>query len=481
MKTRALAIVGVAVLVLSACGGAAPTAPPAQIIKETVVVERSIQQTVVVEKSVDKLVTATPGPNPEALIKNVEPNATITLWTLWLSPTFDDYIKSTIARFNQAYPGVTVKWEDHQATFQDDLKAGFAAGNAPDVINMSVVEGWVSDYAGKGLLLPLDDVVPQNVKDLYFPGLWKAQLINGVNYQFPWYQGMSVNLINTAIYSGTPKTDDKGNMTYVGGAGLNVSDFPKTIDGLPALCKTIKAKTGTLCDIRLTVNDLLAQMVYEGGAKVISDDGKKFTFDSPEAVDWLKLYVGMVKDGTVDKTVLVTELDRVGLDLFASGKAAFYSTGPNLIRIVRANNPGLYGFLAVVPSPLGKSGVAGKGLMGLSVKKSTKFPNASIALAQFFTNPKSMTEFSKIVSIYPSTPSSYDDPFFSAKPVAIEDSAKPVARDTISHYADIVPTIPHKADVNKVVLDAVQQALFNNVDPQKALTDAVAKANALLP
>ena len=48
-------------------------------------------------------------------------------------------------------------------------------------------------------------------------------------------------------------------------AGLKVEDFPKTIDGLPELCKTIKAKTKTLCDIRLTVNDLLSQMVYEGG------------------------------------------------------------------------------------------------------------------------------------------------------------------------------------------------------------------------
>jgi ABC-type glycerol-3-phosphate transport system substrate-binding protein len=119
--------------------------------------------------------------------------------------------------------------------------------------------------------------------------------------------------------------------------------------------------------------------------------------------------------------------------------------------------------------------------MALSVKADTPYPNASIALAQFFTNPQSMLEFSKIVAIYPSTPASYDDPFFSAVPVAIEDSAKPYAKDAVSKLADIVPTVPHKADVNEIVLQAVQQALFNNVDPQQALTDAVAQANALLP
>ncbi len=463
-KSALISTLMIIALLVVACAPAATPTP--QIIEKTVEVTKQVQVEVtkVVEKQV--VVTPTPGPNPEAVIAGVEPNAEVALWTFWLSPTFDQYIKDTIARFEETYPGVKVKWEDHQATFQDDLRNAFAAGNAPDVINLSVGEGWVSDYATKGLLLGLDDKVPQNVKDLYFPGLWKQQLVDGVNYQFPWYQGIGVELVNTKIYSE---------------AGLKLEDFPKTVDGLPALCKTIKEKTGTLCDIRLTVNDLLSQMVYEGNVKVISDDGKTFTFDSPEAVAWLQMYVDMVKDGTVDKTALIAEQDRTGLDLFTSGQAAFYQTGPNLIREVRANNPGLYGYLAAVPAPVGKSGVLGKGLMGLSVKKDAKFPNASIALAQFFTNPKNMLEFSKIVPIYPSTPDSYNDPFFSAKPVAVEDSAKPIAKDIVSKSADIVPTIPHKADVNQIVLDAVQQALFNKVDPQKALTDAVAQANALLP
>src|SRR5512141_2406837 len=451
------ALIIVSSMILAACGSAAvPTAAPAtpQVIEKTVV------QTQIVE------VTPTPGANPEAVIQGVEPNAEITFWTFYLSPTFDDYIKGTIARFNEAYPGVKVNWEDHQATFQDDLRNAFAAGNAPDVINLSISEGWVSDYATQGLLLPLDDALPETVVGQYFPNLWDQQLVDGKHYQLPWYQGINVDLVNKQLL-------DK--------AGVKVEEFPKTIQELPALCKTIKEKTGTLCDIRLTTNDLLAQMTYEGGVKVISDDGKKFTFDSPDAAAWLQMYVDMVKAGTVDKTVLITDQDRTGLDLFTSGKAAFYATGPNLIRDVRANNPGLYGYLDVVPAPVGKSGVVGKGLMALSIKADTKFPNASLALAQFFTNPKSMLEFSKIVSIYPSTPASYDDPFFSTPSVAIEDSAKPIAKDIVSKLADILPTVPHKAEVNDIVLQAIQQVLFKGADAQKALTDAVAAANALLP
>jgi ABC-type glycerol-3-phosphate transport system substrate-binding protein len=331
-----------------------------------------------------------------------------------------------------------------------------------------VSEGWVSDYASKNLLLPLDDKVPADIQSTYFPGLWKEQLVGGKNYQFPWYQGINVDLINKQLFEK---------------AGLSVADFPKTIDGLPQICQTLKTKAGTVCDIRLTVNDLIAQMVYEGNVKPISDDGKKFTFDSADAVAWLKMYADMVAAGTVDNSILTTADDRVGLLLFSSGQAPFYASGLNLIRDVKANNSQLYNNLAVAPAPVGKSGVVGKGLMAISVKADTKFPNASIALAQYFTNARSMVEFAKTVSIYPSVIKSYDDPFFSSTASAIEDSARATAKDVVSHYADIVPGLPagvNKADVNDIVKKAVEDALFNKVDPQKALSDAVAKANLLI-
>ena len=221
-------------------------------------------------------------------------------------------------------------------------------------------------------------------------------------------------------------------------------------------------------------------MTYEGDVDVIAADGKSFTFDSAAGVEWLQMYVDMVKAGTVDTAALTTLDDRVGLLIFSAGQAPFYQTGPNLIREVKSNNASLYEDLAVAPAPVGKSGVLGKGLMGMSVKADTKFPNASIALAQFFTNPRAMVDFAKQVAVYPSSAAAYDDPFFSSEPELIEDSARPIAKDIVSKYADIVPTVPKKADVNAIVLDAIESALFNDVPAQQALTDAVAEANKLL-
>ena len=179
-------------------------------------------------------------------------------------------------------------------------------------------------------------------------------------------------------------------------------------------------------------------------------------------------------------SIITTKDDRTGLLLFSAGQAPFYATGPNLIRDVKSNNATLYDDLAVAQAPLGKSNVTGKGLMAISVKADTKFPNASMALAQFFTNPRSMVAFAKQVSIYPSSPEAFKDPFFSTASGLIEDSARPLAGSIIATYADIVPTIPKKADVNQLVLKAVQSALFDKVSAQDALNKAVADANALI-
>jgi putative chitobiose transport system substrate-binding protein len=458
-----ISLVTLASLLLASC--APQVVKETQIVVETQVVKETqlVESTKVVEKVVE--VTPTPGPNPEAVIEGVETNAELTMWTFWLSPTFDDYIKSTIARFEQTYPGVKVKWEDHQATFLDDYRNSFAAGTAPDVANLSDTEGWVREFASKGLLLSMSDSLPQNVIDQYFPGLFNLQLVEGKSYQVPWYQAIAVELINKQI--------------YVEKAGLKVEEFPKAFDGIPALCQTIKEKTGTLCDLRIAYTDILRDMAYQGGVKVYDPDTQKFTFDSPEGVAWLQMYVDMVKAGTLDRAPLLVE-DRVGLELFTSGKAAFYQTGPQLIRIVRENNPGLYGYLTAVPAPVGKSGALNPTSMAMSVKADTKYPKAALALAVFMTNPRSQLEFSKIVGIYPSTPASYEDPFFTEKPVAIEEEVRPIAKEIISKQADIVPEYPKPADVNEIVRKAVEAALYNNVPAQKALTDAVTEANALI-
>ena len=259
-----------------------------------------------------------------------------------------------------------------------------------------------------------------------------------------------------------------------------MQDFPTKVGDLPRLCEAIKAKTGTVCAIRLKVEDLLAQMAREGDVEVMNAARTAFTFDSKAGVAWLQMYVDMVKAGTVDGSVLTAVDDKLGRLLFSAGQAPFYLSVPGLSRDLRTDNPTLYQKLLMKPPPIGLSGVLGSGLMSISVNAKTRYPDASMALAQFFTNPRSMVEFSKRVAIYPSSPAAYDDPYFAEAPRSIDEGALPLAEGIIGTYADIVPVIPKKTDVNAVVLKAVESALYGGVPADKALGAAVAAANKLI-
>jgi putative chitobiose transport system substrate-binding protein len=456
------AVLTIVVMILSACAPA-PAEPVVEVQTQIVKQTEVVVQTQVVETVKEVLVTPTPGPNPEAVIADVEPGAEITFWTFFLSPTFDQYIADTIARFNQAYPGVTVKWEDRQGTLQEEYRNSLAAGNAPDVVNIPT--SWVREFAQKDQLINMTEFLPQAVKDQYYPGLFDQALVGGNSYQLPWYQALDIFLANTQLLTQ---------------AGLTIESLPSDVYALKDVCKTIKETTGTPCGLRLHATDgnLMRDMVYEGGVTLMDADGK-FVFNSPEAVTWLKFYQEMIANDWTARDILLAD-DRTGLERFTAGQMPFYVTGPQLIRVVRENNPGLYGYLAVAPQATGVSGKLPPVSMSIVVSKQTKFPKASAALANFFTNPQSMLEFSKIVSIFPSTPASYDDPFFTQKPIAIEESGRPLAKEIISKQSDIMPEIPSQKEVEEIVKNMFEQVVFGNADPQQALDEAVAAANALI-
>ncbi|MBC8159907.1 MAG: sugar ABC transporter substrate-binding protein [Roseiflexaceae bacterium] len=463
-RIRSLPLLATAfALLLSSCGGApsasqSPTSGP-QVVTQVVV------QTQVVEQPVEVVVTPTPGPNSEMAIAEVEQGAEITFWTFYLSPTFDDYIKATIARFNEAYPGVTVNWEDRQATLQEEYRNSLAAGNAPDVVN--VPTGWVQEFAQKDQLVNMSEALPQAAQEQYYPALFNQTDVGGASYQVPWYQAVDAYLVNTQVISA---------------AGYTLEQMPKTFDEQKQFCLDFYAKSNIPCGLRMATDNLLQTMAYEGGVEVMNEGGSEFTFDSPEAVQWLQDYVDLNEAGAIHKDLVLLNAaeDRVGLERFTTGQMPFYVTGPQLIRIVRESNPGLYGYLAMVPRAVGRSEALPPVSMSIVVSKNTEYPQASAALAAFFTNPQSMLEFAKIVQIFPSTPASYEDAYFTQKPVAIEDQIRPLAEGIISQQQNILPEIPEQADVNDVVRQAIEAALFGDADPQTALTDAVEQANALI-
>ena len=262
---RHLGLVLGVLFVVSACAGQTPSTAPSAA-SEAPSSQPSESASAPAESASPSPLAADPA---EAVITNIEPNATISVWTFWLSPTFDEYIKDTIDRFKETYPGVKVKWEDHQATFQDDLKNAFAAGNAPDVINLSVSEGWVSDYATQGPPAAARRQRPAGRQGHLLPGPLEGAAGRRQELPVPVVPGPQRRADQQADLRGRP------------------ASTPPTSRRRSRSCRPCarpsRTRPGRVCDIRLTVNDLLAQMVYEGNVEVINDAGKPSPSTRPTA------------------------------------------------------------------------------------------------------------------------------------------------------------------------------------------------------
>jgi putative chitobiose transport system substrate-binding protein len=162
----------------------------------------------------------------QKVIADVEAGATVSFWTLSLSPTFDSYLADVFARFEKTY-GVKVNWTDVPfGEAQTRYRNALAAGNAPDVINLS--GGWVPEFAEAGQILSMDQNVPEAVRKDYFEGAYTGYNVNGESYQVPWYLSIQFMMVNKQIL-----TD----------AGLSEKDIPKNFEELAKVSRTVKEKT----------------------------------------------------------------------------------------------------------------------------------------------------------------------------------------------------------------------------------------------
>lgn len=102
----------------------------------------------------------------------------IEFWTYYLSPNFDNYIKSTIADFEKENPTIKVRWVDKQDTMERDLTAAVALGRAPDVVNLWQDSTFAA--AQNKILTPITQLVNRNVlNQLYYPNVLNMFVVDG--------------------------------------------------------------------------------------------------------------------------------------------------------------------------------------------------------------------------------------------------------------------------------------------------------------
>ncbi|MEV7770362.1 sugar ABC transporter substrate-binding protein [Kitasatospora sp. NPDC086791] len=381
----------------------------------------------------------------------------VSLQTWALKPKFTDYMQGVIDGFKKKYPGVEVEWLDQPGEgYSDKVLSQAAAGTLPDVVNLP--PDFALPLAKKDLLLDVAKADPK-LADEYVAGGVDAYRFAGFQgtFGYPWYLNTDVNYWSSDLLTKN---------------GLDPKKPPTTLDDLIAQARVMKEKSGGqtyLMSRKPGIGDL-----YNAGVKIMSDDGKTFTFNTPEAAALLDKYRDAFKEGLLPKDVL-TNTYAGNTKLFNAGTAAWTTAGANYITSLAVDNPTLAP--KVVPSPA--LATPPMYVQGVSIPKSTKNPAAAVALARWVTNAENQAAFAHLTSIFPSTKASADDPFFSKSDGTNAGDAKVIAFTSLAKAKLIQPVQVDDA-MSTVINQQIALAISGDASSKQALDTAVEQCNKLL-
>ncbi|MEE1824829.1 extracellular solute-binding protein [Streptomyces sp. BE20] len=381
----------------------------------------------------------------------------VSLQTWALKPKFTAYVQGVIDGFRQTYPGVEVEWLDQPGDgYSAKVLSQAAAGTLPDVVNLP--PDFALPLAGQSLLLDVAKADPKLAEE-YVAGGVDAYRFAGQDgtFGYPWYLNTDVNYWNSELLSKN---------------GLDPKNLPGTLDELIAQARTMKEKSGGstyLMSRKPGLGDLV-----NAGVKVMADDGRSFTFNTPEAAALLDKYRAAYQDGLLPNDVL-TNTYAGNSKLFNAGTAAWTTGGGNFISSLATDNPTLAPKMLSSPA----MGTPPLYVQGLSIPKSTRNPAAAVALARWVTSAENQARFAQLTSIFPSTKTSAGDPFFSRSDGTNAGDAKVVAFTSLAK-AKILQPVQVDDAMSTVINQQIALAISGDTSSKQALDTAVERCNQLL-
>ncbi|WP_067177724.1 ABC transporter substrate-binding protein [Microtetraspora niveoalba] len=384
-------------------------------------------------------------------------------WTINLKEGYTPYIEGAIRRYEQEHAGTTITWvdiPDFEQT-QSKLLAAISGGATPDVVNMTPFI--LPKFAATGTVYSLDELAPDvpSIAAEYAPGLWDAGVIGGKAYAIPFYGSVSALIYNADLFRE---------------AGLDPDKPPADWDEVFAAAEKIHEKTGasgfvqTLDDFDDAGNpsDILAG---QAGVPLLSDDGKKAAFATPDAVRHLERYAEGVKKGWIDRTsVNGGVMD--GAKVLAQGKTGMVFLGPWILRWLQDNTDAeTFKKFKVAVHPKGAGGAANGFLQQFAVPKASKHPKEALDFARYFSS--TVLELAKQAPVLPGLASVADDPYFQSSP-----EIKVLVDQDVKFYW---PKHPAVAELFAALRTQFQAALLGDKTAEAALKDAAGEWDRILP
>ena len=391
----------------------------------------------------------------------------LNVWTLDLAPRFNGYLQGVIRSWERQNPGVLVRWSDVPwASVERKLLAAVFARTAPDLVNLN--PPFAANLASKGGLLDLAPLVPQAAAQSYLPRIWQAGEQQGQQFALPWYLTARITMANTLLLQR---------------AGLEAP--PRRWDEVPAYAAAVRRRTGRYGLFVTVVSDdsaeLLETLVQQGVQ--LLDGERRAAFESDAGRAAFGFWSGLYRDGLLPREV-VSQGYRRAIELYQSGDLAQVATGPDFLRNLQTNAPGIAAVTAPFAPITGASGEANVAVMNLVVPRQSAMAAEAVSFGLHLTNAANQLAFAEQARVLPSSTIALQQlqQALVAEPGAtpaeqLVQQARLLSARTLADARVLVPAIPGIKRLQAILYTQLQRSMLGDLSSDQALAKAALQWN----
>jgi multiple sugar transport system substrate-binding protein len=282
--------------------------------------------------------------------------------------------------------------------------------------------------------------------------------VEGVTYGVPWYVDTRV------VYYRSDLAEKAG-----------ITKDPQTWDDFRALAKGLQDKAGAKFGVQLLPGGAdsyqsTLPFQWSNGAKLMNEDGTKWTLDTTEAAEALRYYASFFSDGIASKSVATGTMAEAS---FVDGSAPMMISGPFHVGLLnKAGGEGFADKYKVAPMPKEKSATSFVGGSNMVVFKKSKNRDASWKLLQWLSKPDVQLKWYKATGDLPSQQGAWQDPTLSG------DSKLSVFGDQLK-TTNNPPAVPAWTQVAAAADSEIEQIVKAGKDPAAALKSLQQTADSI--
>ncbi|MFE7509210.1 ABC transporter substrate-binding protein [Promicromonospora sp. NPDC057488] len=366
----------------------------------------------------------------------------VTFWGSW-SGAQAKQLQAQADAFNESQDEYEVKYVG-QELVEEKLLTALASGSVPDVVLWDRYNTPL--YVPKNALAPLDEYIEADGVDTtqFYDQAMGELVVEGETY------GLPLLVDNRSLFFNTELLADAG------------VEPPTDWDSLKKAAEAVTERDGgklSVAGFALDDPGLFNIWLRQAGGQMFSDDGATTAFNSPEGLEVLEFWQGLLDAGVYEPGF------GEGVDSFAEGSTAIKYDGPWALTALDEAEVD-YG---IVQPPVGPDGGQGAGMggFGLVIPSGAQQPDGAWEFIKWWTTqPENGVDFAKISGWIPANVEAANDPYFT------DDDRYQAFIETME-YAQVRSNIPGASDVEgKALIPALEKFLGGETDAATALQEA---------